>query len=840
MTQVFSEQLAGSCDMLAAVLVHSLWQGLLISVAVLLVLRTVPARCTNLRYAASVGGLAAVLLAALVTWTVLRLPTDPLGQPPETVAAAPPIGADSGYDAERLTETNERVESTTGVVVVPVLSDTDGNRAATERRGTWLDRLQQYAPAIVSLWVIGVAVMLLRTTSAVVRPQRWLAQEAAIDRFDLSRLESLAAELSIRLRLRRAVKLAVCNRVAVPSVLGVLWPTILVPPAMVTGIPIEQWRIILAHELAHVRRYDNLVNLLQMLIESLFFFNPAVWWISRQVRVEREASCDALAAMVAGKPVSVARTLIDVARSLKDGGVPVVPTLTALAEPADSGSLTDRVRRLLQPERASRPKLTGAGLAVALVVVMATGALVQQGTALAVHAAAELMSPKERIDTLARIQAESRGIVVAPGSSAEIANKPTETPAAGATREFVLHLRGITPDAPIRGNVHISGLHLPSGDDPDEFDLGELPLIDNELHVPVPVPCYLQVTPRDVVGYTFEEERNWRVKAGEGPETLWLSAKPAGAVHGRVFRSDGSPAIGALVFVLCLKETADGTEFRDRLNISSPLGAKFFRSLPLGGRYQAVARESSESGLQWVVSEPFTVDERHPVEQFDLHLPEGEPLGIQVLDASGRPMPRLPIDLSWGFAGPYYSSTFPVKLETDRDGFVRLENAVIHGNAGALKHHVLVQIAPVSGHAGCQCRLAELSSPSGTDYTIRLKQGVSASGVVVDADTWQPIPGAEVRIVAKDRNEGYGRYMHTTTDEHGEFRFDTLEPIVYEGTVRETSPRGTAVRPAPDSGEKVRYLGRINEHVLEGGSPDRVEWQVTIRRGSDLKPLPAE
>ena len=237
---------------------------------------------------------------------------------------------------------------------------------------------------------------------------------------DLSTLEGLVAELSERLGLRRVARLVVSDRVSVPAVLGMLWPVILIPPAMVTGISIEQWRIVLAHELAHVRRYDNLVNLVQMVIESLLFFNPAVWWISRQIRAEREASCDALAAEVAGQPMSVARALIDVADSLRKGpSVVASAAMTALTEPGDAGSLTDRVRRLLQPNAASRPRLTWAGLLLALLVVVAAGAALQQGTDLAVRKVAELISPRERVDTLARLQAEKSGVFVQPGTSRE-------------------------------------------------------------------------------------------------------------------------------------------------------------------------------------------------------------------------------------------------------------------------------------------------------------------------------------------------------------------------------------------------------------------------------------
>ena len=162
------------------------------------------------------------------------------------------------------------------------------------------------------------------------------------------------------------------------------------------------------------------------------------------------------------------------------------------------------------------------------------------------------------------------------------------------------------------------------------------------------------------------------------------------------------------------------------------------------------------------------------------------------------------------------------------------------GDAGALKFRVEAKIAPTAGHAGWRRNL-DLSPPSSTDYEIRLVPGVSASGTVVDVDTGRPIPGAEVCVRAKDASNAYGDRIQTTTDAHGEFHFlNTLDPITYLGLVTDTNAHGTAVRPTPGSGEKVRYPGGSHEHFLEGGSPDRVEWRVTIRQGSKLKPLPAE
>ena len=79
-------------------------------------------------------------------------------------------------------------------------------------------------------------------------------------------------------------------------------PVLLVPANLVTGMPPDLLEALLAHELAHVRRHDYLVNLLQFAAEILLFFHPTVWWLSRRIRIERERIADDMAAALIGQP----------------------------------------------------------------------------------------------------------------------------------------------------------------------------------------------------------------------------------------------------------------------------------------------------------------------------------------------------------------------------------------------------------------------------------------------------------------------------------------------------------------------------------------------------------
>ena len=118
----------------------------------------------------------------------------------------------------------------------------------------------------------------------------------------------------------------------------------LVPAATLAGLSASQLELVLAHELAHIRRRDYLVNLLQTAVETLLFYHPAVWWVSGRMRVEREHCCDDLAVAACGNPVGYARALADLEGLGTRGPV--------LAMAASGGSLFDRVARLVTPPAA--------------------------------------------------------------------------------------------------------------------------------------------------------------------------------------------------------------------------------------------------------------------------------------------------------------------------------------------------------------------------------------------------------------------------------------------------------------------------------------------------------
>ena len=214
-----------------------------------------------------------------------------------------------------------------------------------------------------------------------------------------------AGALALSLGIVRRVSVGVCERLAVPLLVGVVRPLILLPPAAICGWSVDQLEMVLLHELAHLRRWDNLINILQRVVESLLFFHPVVWWLTGWLRLERELCCDRLVVCRTGRPIAYAEMLVALVGSSHQGR-------TAALAMADRQVLT-RIRRLLNFEDRSM-KLTmpeGFGLLAALIV----GALLAVGLS-----AARADGNGESKDSIRRVlETAARAVVALPRTATE-------------------------------------------------------------------------------------------------------------------------------------------------------------------------------------------------------------------------------------------------------------------------------------------------------------------------------------------------------------------------------------------------------------------------------------
>jgi beta-lactamase regulating signal transducer with metallopeptidase domain len=252
------------------------------------------------------------------------------------------------------------------MTVAPLLTYIAGSELTRAAAGRWLAPVAMTSgavmPALVAAWLCGVLVLSVRLLGG------WLSTR----RLRSTGITAPAPEwqhtfdrLARRLRVPRGVQLLVSAVVDVPVVVGWLRPIVLVPIGAFTGLPPDYVTALLAHELAHVRRRDYLVNLLQRVSEALLFYHPAVWWVSGQIRIEREMCCDDVAVALEGDPISYARALAE---------LDACRVRTPRMELAANGtSLLDRIRRLLGQTTSAWHLMPGPGALAGLVILWFVG-----------------------------------------------------------------------------------------------------------------------------------------------------------------------------------------------------------------------------------------------------------------------------------------------------------------------------------------------------------------------------------------------------------------------------------------------------------------------------------
>jgi beta-lactamase regulating signal transducer with metallopeptidase domain len=308
-------------------LIHSLWQcaaiGILFAAANIALRRA----SANLRYMLSYSALLAMPASAVATFLALFNHHD-------VSVALPPS--------------------------MPVLSRIATNYAPSASITPSSNPLP-YLTMVVWFWLAGVVAMSMWSAAGWFIAQRLKRRsKRALPEIWQARLAALAAQLGIR----RGIRLCESTLAQVPAVIGWIRPVILIPAGALINLSAQELEAVLAHELAHIRRFDYVANLLQSAIEALLFYHPAMWWVAKRIRAERENCCDDLAIMACGDRVLYARALTAL-EELRSG-------YPQFAMAATGGPLLARVRRLLgkdDPRRRSLP--VWMALATVLIAVLA-------------------------------------------------------------------------------------------------------------------------------------------------------------------------------------------------------------------------------------------------------------------------------------------------------------------------------------------------------------------------------------------------------------------------------------------------------------------------------------
>jgi beta-lactamase regulating signal transducer with metallopeptidase domain len=317
---------------LGRVLLEFVWQGTAIGLSAWLLLAALRDARPQARYAVACFALLACLFAPLSSlWQLRGEHSDGLLV---TTAAA-----------------TTNTESTTSTMPV--------DRIWSNIASDWSLSIESGLPWIVALWLLGVVLMLLRAAAGVLWVQRVRECATLAIGDDLQRrFDALVARMrvgrSVRLRAIASGVDAIDSPIVSPMAAGVLAPIVILPTALLARMPIDLLEALIAHELAHVRRHDYLVNLLQTIVEALLFYHPVVWWLSRRIRHERELVADDIAvqALDAPRRLAVALAELDRLRAEYDdaahdiAGFPVM-----LSQAAHGGQLMSRIQRLVKPKR---------------------------------------------------------------------------------------------------------------------------------------------------------------------------------------------------------------------------------------------------------------------------------------------------------------------------------------------------------------------------------------------------------------------------------------------------------------------------------------------------------
>lgn len=281
--------------------VHSLWQGALLAI-LLSAFRWFAQRSTpQLRYVAGLTSLLALFAgSALTFWLLLET-------------------GGSGEGA-----------------VITLSGQAEPQAISYLSRLT--DFLNRQLPLLVAAWIFGMVFFAFRTAGGwwyvnrLRKSGHTLADASWQGKVDL---------IAARMKIRRPVRLLESIHVSVPLVIGHFKPLVLMPIGMVNQLSPKEVEAVFAHELAHIRRHDFLLNLVQSILDILYYFNPAVWYISATIRTERENSCDDWAVAMCGNSMTYVNALVQ----LQERAVNMPQLALSLA--GGGKPLLNRVRRIL-------------------------------------------------------------------------------------------------------------------------------------------------------------------------------------------------------------------------------------------------------------------------------------------------------------------------------------------------------------------------------------------------------------------------------------------------------------------------------------------------------------
>ena len=296
-------------QILGYTLLHSVWQAFIVTAAVILALRLIPNRLSSVRYFVASLGLMVIVSLSIGTLVYINVTS---------------------------------TASTSMTYIIMQAGTTQVQQSTFTPVTNYLDQasafIQSNVPFFLMVWIFGTFLFSLRILAGLVYVEKIRRDATLLHNECTDRIHQLAE----RLHINRLISLAESSAIQVPILIGHFKPMILIPIGMCTSLSMEQLETIFIHEIAHIRRKDYLMNMLQLVVEAIYFFNPFVWIVSGIMKREREHCCDDAVVQLHGNAKAYAHALA----TLEELRLSKVGLSLSLAE--NKNQLLNRVKRLME------------------------------------------------------------------------------------------------------------------------------------------------------------------------------------------------------------------------------------------------------------------------------------------------------------------------------------------------------------------------------------------------------------------------------------------------------------------------------------------------------------
>lgn len=291
-------------------LLHSLWEASIVTLIMVMILRFIPTKSSNIRYAIASLSLFIIIFLSAVTFIYLDTPSNDL--------IFTTVTPDKAYEAEL-------ISATTSSILIQYVTQIK-------------TAIQSGIPLFLIIWSIGSLLLSLRIFMGLVYVEKLRNEAIPIH----NEWNEYIQQIALKLNINRLISLAESPAVGVPVIIGYLKPIILIPLGMCASLSTAQLETIFLHELMHIRRKDYLINVIQAFVEAIYFFNPLVWIISEVIKREREHCCDDAVVQLHGNATAYAHALA----SLEEIRLSKVGLSVSLAE--NKNELLMRIKRLME------------------------------------------------------------------------------------------------------------------------------------------------------------------------------------------------------------------------------------------------------------------------------------------------------------------------------------------------------------------------------------------------------------------------------------------------------------------------------------------------------------